>query len=208
MYNMYMLKKLKDFSHSLHNFLHSLRTTLIPTSALAMAGGAAICLGTYASRACEYPILAPLLFAIGILIVMVFDLGLITRFVPTHTYTASNLAQLVVILVVNLITANLLGSLSDFSATPPNNLFWWSVLGGIVIGLVSLNHKIRTSYQVAVALLLMYIFVMLGLPHCVVYAFLGADFPTLMIVVAGNLFGGVLLNFGFRAVCKGNQYKN
>lgn len=189
----------------LKTFLLTLKNEFLTTTILAIAGGAAICLGTYASRICEFPILAPLLFAVGILLVMVFDLGLITRFNPTHTYTSQNLAKLLVILVVNLITANLLGNLTTITATPPDNLFWFSVLGGIVIGLVSLNHKIATPYKVAVALMLMYIFVDLGLPHCVVYAFLGVDFPTLMVVVAGNLVGGMALNFGFRAICKSNK---
>lgn len=189
----------------LKTFLLTLKNEFLTTTILAIAGGAAICLGTYASRICEFPILAPLLFAVGILLVMVFDLGLITRFNPTHTYTSQNLAKLLVILVVNLITANLLGNLTTLTATPPDNLFWLSVLGGIVIGLVSLNHKIATPYKVAVALMLMYIFVDLGLPHCVVYAFLGVDFPTLMVVVAGNLVGGMALNFGFRAICKSNK---
>lgn len=189
----------------LKTFLLTLKNEFLTTTILAIAGGAAICLGTYASRICEFPILAPLLFAVGILLVMVFDLGLITRFNPTHTYTSQNLAKLLVILVVNLITANLLGNLTTLTATPPDNLFWYSVLGGIVIGLVSLNHKIATPYKVAVALMLMYIFVDLGLPHCVVYAFLGVDFPTLMVVVVGNLVGGMALNFGFRAICKSNK---
>lgn len=186
-------------------FFRTLTKELVPTTISATAGGLAICLGTYASRVCEEPILSPLLFAVGIFVVMVFNLGLITRFTPTHSFTSFNLARLVIILVVNLITANLMGSLANFSATPPDNLFWWSVLGGVVIGLVSLNHMLTTPYKVSLALLLMYIFVMLGLPHCVVYAFLGADFPTLMTVVAGNLVGGVALNFGFRYICSHNK---
>ena len=194
-----MQTKLKDF-------FKTIKHEGIYQAILAILGGASICLGTYASRSCEFPILAPLLFAIGILVVLVFDLGLITRFTPTHTFSSSNLAKLLIILIFNLITANLLGPLSSFSATPPDNLFWWSVLGGVVIGLVSLNHKISTPYKLVVALLLMYIFVDLGLPHCVVYAFLGVDFPTLMVVVAGNLVGGMALNFGFRAACHSNVY--
>lgn len=204
MYNVCM-DILETLKSKLKTFLFTLKKDFFPTTILAIAGGAAICLGTYASKMCEFPILAPLLFAVGILLVMVFDLGLITRFTPTHTFSSANLAKLLIILIVNLLTANLLGSMVDLPIATPNNLFLWSIVGGVVIGLVSINHKLATPYKVVVALLLMYIFVDLGMPHCVVYAFLGVDFPTLMVVVAGNLLGGVCLNFGFRAICKSNK---
>lgn len=164
----------------------------------ALLGGAAICLGTYASRVCEFPILAPLLFAVGIVIVMVFDLGLITRFTPTHSYSLKNILAGLIILASNVLIASLLGQLSSLTVNPPENLFLWSILGGIVIGLVSLNNMMHTPYKVALALLLMYIFVMIKLPHCVVYAFYNVDFPTLLTVIAGNIIGGVGLNIAIR----------
>lgn len=199
---MLFMNTLHIFQHKLKTFLLSLKKELFSTTTLAIAGGVAICFGTYASQRCEFPILAPLLFAIGILLVVVFDLGLITRFVPTHTFTSANIAKLVLILVANLLTAYILGLFTSLSITPPDHLFVWSIIGGIVMGLVSLNHLLTTQYRVVIALLLMYIFVSLKLPHCVVYAFLGADFPTLITVVAGNLLGGMALNLGFRLICK------
>ena len=166
----------------------------------AVAGGACICLGTYAMRMCPYPEIAPLLFAVGILMVMAFDFHLITRFVPTHRFfgVPANFWVGFIVLAANLITAYLVGLLVDFSPTPPDNLFWQSVLGGMVIGLVSVNNIFPSQYKVLIAALLMYAFIILGLPHCVVYAFYNADFPTLLIVVAGNLVGGAILGSVFK----------
>lgn len=127
--------------------------------------------------------------------VMAFNFELITRHVPTKGFSW----QTAVVLVVNLATAGLLGFFTmDFPAPDTSNLlmtFANSILGGIVISCVSLNNLADSPYKVVIALLLMYLFVMLGLPHCVVYAFLHVDFGTLLLVIAGNLIGGGLLRF-------------
>lgn len=158
--------------------------------AKSITGGLSICLGTVASKYCPYPALAPLLFAVGIFMVMQFDWNLITRHIPTGRILSLNT---IIILFVNLLVAYLFGLCFPLEVTPPDNLFWMSVAGGAVIGLVSLNNLTTNKYKIPIAILLMYIFVMLGLPHCVVYAFLGAEPTTLLIVVLGNIVGGILL---------------
>ena len=158
-------------------------------------GAAAISLGTFASKTCPYPILAPLLFAVGILMVMRFDWHLITRHFPTQPL---NKVLTPLIIVCNLLFAYLIGLFSDLTITPTQDvlyLFLTSIAGGAVIGLVSLNNLTDHPYKVPIALLLMYVFVMLGLPHCVVYAFLNVSLSTLLVVLAGNVVGGLALRW-------------
>jgi len=166
----------------------------------AILGGLAICLGTIASRYCPYPILSPLLFALGIFAVMAFDLKLITRHVPTSPKL--RFFETVAVLAINLLVAELAGVFSPYTVSPPEHLFALSIAGGVVIGLVSLNNLYKSPYQLALATMLMYMFVMCGLPHCVVYAFYNVDFPTLLIVIAGNLLGGLVLRFSFEVLDK------
>lgn len=154
-------------------------------------GGLAIVLGTIASKLCPYPILAPLLFATGIGLVMAFDLGLITRYTPTAP--KFKIVDFLIILAVNLGVAGIAGLFSPLTVTPPDNLFLMAVAGGAVIGLVSWNNIVDSPYKVALYLLIMYVFIELGLAHCVVYSFLGADVPTMLIVTAGNIVGGLLV---------------
>lgn len=162
----------------------------------ATLAGLAIVFGTIASKLCPYPILAPLLFAVGILMCMAFDLDLITRYTPTAPKL--NLWEWAAIFVINLGVAGIAGIFSPLTATPPDNLFLMSIAGGIVIGLVSQNNLFATPYKVALALMIMYCFIQLNIPHVVVYAFLGVDLPTLFIVAIGNLLGGLILRYSFK----------
>lgn len=157
--------------------------------------GLSISLGTAASKMCIFPEIAPLLFAVGIFMVMAFDLKLITRFVPTGKKIG--LLDTLIVLAVNLIAAWTAGYFSPFSAPSPDNLFLFSILGGIVIGLVSWNNIFASPYKVVTAMLLMYMFVHLGLPHVVVYAFLHADLGAIAVVGAGNILGGLGLRAAF-----------
>lgn len=154
-------------------------------------GGLAIVLGTIASKLCPYPILAPLLFATGIGLVMAFDLGLITRYTPTAP--KFKIVDSLIILAVNLAVAYIAGLFAPFSPVLPDHLFLMSIAGGAVIGLVSWNNIVPSPYKVPLFLLLMYIFVMLGLPHVVVLSFLNASPVDLLIVGAGNIVGGLLV---------------
>lgn len=188
-------QKLLSFIKSL-----GLNKTALRIGLEATLGGLAICLGTIASRYCPYPILSPLLFALGIFAVMAFDLKLITRHVPTSPKL--RFWETVAVLTINLLVAGLAGLFSPYTVSPPDHLFLMSIAGGIVIGLVSLNNLYKSPYQLALATMLMYEFVMCGLPHCVVYSFYNVDFPTLLIVTAGNLLGGLVLRFSFEVLDK------
>lgn len=172
---------------------------IVPTFK-ALVAGAFIALGTYASRVCPYPILAPLLFAVGILMVMVFNAELITRRIPTAGVMGNELGCAICVLLGNLLSAWLLGFLADLPAPQMDllPLFGKAIIGGAMIGLVSVNNLQDTPYKVPVALLLMYIFVMTGMPHAVVYAFLHSDPLTLLVCIAGNVVGGLLLRGIFK----------
>ena len=196
--------KIGKLQHSTKKILFHFVEEIVPSTVLGIGGGLAICLGAYFSNTTEYPILAPLLFSVGVFLTMAFNLGLITRFVPTHTYTSRNIVKLLIITLSNLLIAHNVGKLVSFSVEVPQNAlygFWWALLGGVVIGLVELNNKIKTPYQPIIALILIYGFVELKMPHAVVWAFCHAPIQDLLIVLIGNLVGGVALNFGFRAIC-------
>lgn len=162
----------------------------------AIAGGLAICLGTAASRLCPYPILSPLIFSVGILMVVRFDWGLITRHFPTQKL---GWITTPLIIIGNLLSAYLVGYCFDFPLVLPENLFVNSIVAGAVIGLVSFNSKGENHpYKLAISLLLMYLFVSLGLPHIVVISFLHASLPELGIVLVGNVIGGLGLRVLFK----------
>lgn len=158
-------------------------------------GALAICLGTYLSGTVNNQYISPLIFSVGILLVISLNLDLTTRTIPTEMKWDKAL----IVLSANLITSVLIGLLFQGYKIPPiNTRFRDAIIAGLVIGLVSLvNGKQSLKYKTVVTLMLMYAFVWLKLPHCVVYAFyMGVDieyWEFLPRVIAGNVIGGVLI---------------
>lgn len=177
-------------------------------AARAAIGALAITFGTVLANAVNHVYLSPLLFSLGIVLVIVLNLDLVTRAVPSGV----PYGECAVILVFNLLVAALAGLLLRTCGTFPPSIkpsFFPAVATGIIIGLVSLVNIKQTSYTVPATLMLMFSFVYLKLPHCVVCAFYyGAspvnalrNLPGLLSVVAGNLIGGLIIRYLF-ILCK------
>ena len=128
------------------------------------------------------------------------DLGLITRSVPS----GKPVKECVGVLLANLLVAFVLGVLLGYPGICPqtlNGTFYGAIGTGIIIGLASIANIYQSKYTIIITMILMFSFVYLGLPHCVVYAFyLGAlphitsvDFMTLLSVIGGNIVGGMII---------------
>ena len=171
---------------------------------VAILGGLSIVFGTVLSNNMNHPILSPLMFSLGIIFVIVLNLGLITRSVPS----GGSVGECVIIALYNLFTAFLcgifLGGFGNFPTTVEPN-FWGAVGTGIIIGLVSLVNREETPYKVPVTIMLMFSFVYLKLPHCVVSAFYAGNILSttkdlsalwgLFMVLIGNVAGGCVVRF-------------
>lgn len=173
-------------------------------------GSLSICLGTYFSLVVDDDIISPIVFSSGILLVIYFNLNLITKDIPTaiaNTEDGSKKYTIVPILIFNLLTAFIVGKIMSYdfelytNATINN-----SILGGAVIGIVSLIAMENYDYKELLIMLLMFCFVYLKLPHCVVYAFYGGlevqILKSLPIVVLGNIIGGSIVGLMHRAVTR------
>lgn len=172
-------------------------------------GALCICLGAYFSLLINNPIISPIVFMVGILLIIYFDLNLITREIPLNTKnTPESIQNTCVVLLLNVFTAFFVGLFLPKQALNLNPSFMNSILGGIVIGLVSLVAKYKKTYKEIIIIILMFCFVYLKLPHCVVYAFYsGIDFHNaiyLLPVISGNIIGGLLIK-GINAKLRKNN---
>ena len=167
-----------------------------------LLGGGCIVLGTILANTINHPILSPIAFSVGILLVIVLDLGLITRSVPS----GKPFKECVGTLAINILVAFVLGVLLCNTGNYPHTLdgtFLGGIATGIIIGLISIANIHQSKYTVLITMILMFSFVYLKLPHCVVYAFyVGAlshitatDFMTLVTVICGNIIGGMIVRF-------------
>ena len=172
-------------------------------------GACTIVLGTILSNNINHPILSPIVFSVGILLVISLDLGLITRSVPS----GKSVSDCAITCLVNVIVSFLLGLLLSASGAYPqqlNGTFGSAIATGIVIGFVSVVNKHKSEYTTLITMILMFSFVYLKLPHCVVYAFyLGAldtitleSCLSLLIVTFGNVIGGAIVRISMNILNK------
>lgn len=162
-------------------------------------GGFAISLGVILSNLIDNEFISPLIFSVGILLCMDLKMHLITRAIPLKPYipTCGN------ILLFNLLSAMACGLVVKFTFmhTVPrlNPDFIGAILTGIIIGIIAVINKknMNGTYKIIITMLLMFAFVYLKLPHCVVYAFwfgcMECSFINLLIAVAGNIVGGLII---------------
>jgi formate/nitrite transporter FocA (FNT family) len=175
-------------------------------------GAGCIVLGTILSNNVNHPILSPIVFSVGILLVISLDLGLITRSVPS----GKSLKDCLVTYSVNLFVACVLGLMLNDTGVYPQQLtgtFGGAIGTGIVIGLVSIVNKRNANYKVIITMVLMFTFVYLKLPHCVVYAFYFGALETvtwasalsLILVTLGNVVGGLIVRYSIEKLDKLNS---
>lgn len=178
-------------------------------------GAVSICLGTYFSLTIDNEFLKPIVFTIGILLVIYFDLNLITREIPLKS-TPQIMSKRIpcnalIILTINLLTAYVIGAAANLQIAVKQPDFMNSVLAGIVIGLVSIIAKEGKSYKEIMILILMFCFVYLKLPHCVVWAFYGGldpfYLPYICPIVAGNIVGGLIIGLIYQWLKKAKNNK-
>lgn len=167
---------------------------------LSVFGGACIALFAGVSAMVGHQYLSPLIFSVGILLIIHFGLSLITRDCPLGLPARS----VTVTLAVNIAAAFLVG-LAFAGKTGEVCMkadVFESILTGLIIGFVALVNRDRGLYTLPLTLLLMYAFVYLKLPHCVVYGFylplcdagLGLKLICLAYAIAGNVIGGILIH--------------
>lgn len=176
-------------------------------------GALSIVFATVLSNNINHEILSPLAFSLGIIFVIVFDLGLITRAIPS----GESFSICLVTLGINSVIATCMGfflySFGNFPTTFGG--FWSAVATGIVIGFVSLMNKENNKYTVFTTIMLMFSFVYLRLPHCVVCAFyLGTnrnitynDVFSLFYVVIGNILGGLIIRYSYKLILRYRKEK-
>ena len=161
-----------------------------------------IVLGTILSNNTDHSILSPIVFSVGILLVISLNLGLITRSIPS----GNSIQSCCITCLTNITIAIILGLLLSGSGNYPNQLnatISGGIATGIIIGLVSVVNIRKSDYTILITMILMFSFVYLKLPHCVVYAFyFGAlpqitlvEFITLMKVICGNIIGGLIVRY-------------
>ncbi|MBQ8935500.1 MAG: hypothetical protein IJ049_03765 [Oscillospiraceae bacterium] len=171
-------------------------------------GALSIVFGTVLSNNINHQYLSPLMFSLGIILVIIFDLGLITRAVPS----GASAPQCGVTAGVNFLAAYAAGWLLHSCGSFPDAIpvdFVGAIATGIVIGLVSAVNRHKSEYTVVVTIMLMFSFVYLHIPHCVVCAFyLGAkmtavtltDVLGLVTVIIGNILGGLVIRLILKIV--------
>jgi formate/nitrite transporter FocA (FNT family) len=167
---------------------------------LSVFGGACIALFAGVSALVGHQYLSPLIFSIGIILIIHFGLSLITRDCPLG-YPANSV---VTTLIFNVAAACMVGCafIGRIEVSMKSDLFE-SILTGLIIGFVALCNRYKGIYTLPLTLMLMYAFVYLKLPHCVVYGFyfplckaaVGTKFVCLAYAVAGNIIGGLLIHW-------------
>ena len=163
---------------------------------------AGILISTFAgvSNIVNEPHIGPLVFMIGIMLIMVNQLNLITKDCPTGSFGVS----LFVVLFFNIVGAAFTGLF--FSGHMPQPVvmkidLFQSVLTGIIIGFVAWVNRKPNRYTIYLTIALMYAFVYCKLPHCVVYGFyfpnstLPIDYRCygLSYAIIGNIIGGIMV---------------
>ena len=172
-------------------------TKIKDTAVRAALGGVSISLFAGMSVLVHDAYVGPFVFMTGIILIIVYQLSLVTRDCPLGCPAAS----VAVTLTVNVLTAFCMGLLFrghlPYEVTMKADLFQ-SVLAGVIIGMVSLVNRDRTIYTIPLTVLLMYAFVWCRLPHCVVYGFYmpicGGSWVSLAYAIAGNLIGGWMVH--------------
>lgn len=168
-------------------------------------GASCIVLSTVLSNNINHEILSPIVFSVGILLVVGFNLGLITRSVPG----GDSFTDCFITLATNIMTAMCFGLLLRNTGTYPETLeasIGGAIVTGIVIGLVSVSNKFNSRYAEWITMILMFSFVYLHLPHCMVYAFYFGTLPmitmqelgTLALVTVGNILGGLIVRYSMK----------
>lgn len=184
----------------------------IRTEILSIIGGLSIVFGIILANNINHVYLSPLMFSLGIIFTIILGLDLITKAIPT----CRSWRDCVIIGYYNLLTAFAAGVFLRWTGNFPQiiSLSWETFAGaigtGIIIGLVGLSNKEKTSYTVPVTFMLMFSFVYLKLPHCVVSAFYlgaisgaGAFFPSLLgfsAVLLGNIIGGLIIRGSYSLI--------
>lgn len=175
------------------------------TFLLSLLGGLSIAFGIVLANNMNHVYLSPLMFSLGIVFTIIMGLELITRAVPI----GKNWKDCVIIGAGNFVAAMLAGfflkGFGHFPDTIPVNI-WGAIGTGIIIGLVSVANKKKGPYTVPVTFMLMFSFVYLKLPHCVVSAFyLGGlrlvgvkEWLGFLSVLAGNIIGGLIVYCVYR----------
>ena len=172
-------------------------------------GASCVVLGTILANNINHPILSPIVFTVGILLVVDLNLGLITRSIPS----GMSVKDCAKTFGMNLIVAFVLGLLLSGSGTYPQQLtgtFGGGIATGIVIGFVSIVNKCKSEYRSIITMILMFAFVYLKLPHCVVYAFYFGALDTmtwvsaesLVFVTVGNIIGGLIVRWSMVILAK------
>lgn len=175
-------------------------------------GAVCIVIGTILSNNINHPILSPIVFSVGILLVIDLDLGLITRSVPSGDSSSKCCYTAMINIVVALLLGLLLGDVGNYP-TVLNVSFGGAVATGVIIGLVSVANKYSGRYTILITMILMFSFVYLRLPHCVVYAFYLGALPmitwegiwSVLVTIAGNVGGGLLVRFYVREMLFGDE---
>ncbi|MBS5433087.1 MAG: hypothetical protein KHY12_04900 [Firmicutes bacterium] len=168
-------------------------------------GALSIVFGTILANNINHTYLSPLTFSLGIIFVIILNLGLITRSVPS----GEGFKNCGIILIVNIAVAIIAGlSLRSCGSFPTiiKPALVPAIGTGIIIGLVSVANIKKTNYTVPVTFMLMFSFVYLKIPHCVVCAFYyGAspqnaieNMPGLLVVIVGNIIGGLIIRYLFK----------
>lgn len=175
------------------------------TFLLSLLGGLSIAFGIVLANNMNHEYLSPLMFSLGIVFTIIMGLELITRAVPI----GKNWNDCVLIGAGNFVAAILAGfflrGFGHFPDTIPVNI-WGAIGTGVIIGLVSVANKKKGPYTVPVTFMLMFSFVYLKLPHCVVSAFyLGGlrlvgikEWLGFLSVLAGNIIGGLIVHRVYR----------
>ena len=169
---------------------------------LGILGGLSIVFGIILANNMNHTYLSPLMFSLGIVFTIIMRLELITRAVPL----GRKVGEACIIGAGNFIGALLAGAALWWTGKYPPSIsinIWGAIATGIIIGLVSVANTEGTAYTVPVTFMLMFSFVYLKLPHCVVSAFyvgnsvvggyLANTLPGFLVVLVGNVIGGLIV---------------
>lgn len=198
-------------------------------------GGLSISFASIISNMTNHEYLSPFIFSIGILLCIRFSFNLITKSVPL----LENWFRCVLIFLINMMTSMICGLIFKFNnviVTPIifKPTFFGAFMTGVIIGLVAYINipeyykvinvgsekemDLRSipcygdgrHYNVIMTLILMFAFVYLKFPHCVVLStWFGAgycDLYDLFLTVVGNVCGGLFVGLSGYVRKKLNEY--